>query len=267
MSPSLTSSKRIPKGLAQLGLSRKGPALFWTLTEGHRASVEITSFFMLRRLMKRLPKGDGHPVIIFPGFVASDFSTKPMRKLLKDLGYETYGWGLGRNLRFDDAREAKMNALLKDVFKKHGRKVSIVGWSLGGIFAREVAKSNPDMVRSVISLGSPISGKLDHTNARRLYEMINGKPEGKMKDRLDTIAIAPPVPTTSIYTKTDGIVAWKGSIQRPGKTPSENICVPASHIGLGVNPLVMYALADRLAQAEGTWAPFETEGLKRFLFK
>lgn len=267
MSPSLTSSKIIPKGLAQLGLSSKGPALFWTLTEGHRASFEITSFFMLRRLMKRLPKGDGHPVIIFPGFVASDFSTKPMRKLLKDLGYETYGWGLGRNLRFDKTREAKMNGLLTKIYKKHGRKVSIIGWSLGGIFAREVAKLNPDIVRSVISLGSPISGKLDHTNARRLYEMINGKPDGEMKERLDTIAEAPPVPTTSIYTKTDGIVAWKGSIQRPGKTPSENICVPASHIGLGVNPLVMYALADRLAQAEGTWSPFKTEGLKRFLFK
>jgi len=75
------------------------------------------------------------------------------------------------------------------------------------------------------------------------------------------------VPTTSIYTKTDGIVAWKGSIQRPGKTPTENICVPASHIGLGVNPLVMYALADRLSQKDGAWKPFEADGLKRIVFK
>ena len=88
-----------------------------------------------------------------------------------------------------------------------------------------------------------------------------------MADRLKTISTAPPVPTTSIYTKTDGVVAWKGSIQRPGKTQTENICVPASHIGLGVNPLVMYALADRLAQAEGKWTPFKAEGLKRFAFK
>ncbi len=267
MSLSLTSSKIAPKGVAQLGLSSKGPALFWTLTEGYRASVEMTSFVMLRRLMKRLPKGDGHPVIFFPGFVASDRSTKPMRKLLKDLGYKTYGWGLGRNLKFNDAREEKMNELLEDVYKKHGRKVSIVGWSLGGVFAREVAKSNPNMVRSVISLGSPISGKMEHSNAGRLYELLNGKTDEKMQTRLDTIAEAPPVPTTSIYTKTDGVVAWKGSIQRPGKTPSENICVPASHIGLGVNPLVMYALADRLAQEEGQWAPFEADGLKRFVFK
>ncbi len=268
MSLSLTSSKLAPKGLAQVGLSRKGPALFWTLTEGGRASVEMTGFFMLRRrLLKSLPKGDGHPVIFFPGFVASDRSTKPMRRLLEGLGYETYGWGLGRNLKFNAVREAKMNLLLEKVYKTHGRKVSIVGWSLGGVFAREVAKSNPDMVRSVISLGSPISGDMEHSNAGRLYEFFNGKPDKVMEQRLRTIAQAPPVPTTSIYTKTDGVVAWKGSIQRPGQTPSENICVPASHVGLGVNPLVMFALADRLAQPEGEWAPFEADGLKRFVFK
>ena len=229
--------------------------------------MEMTSFIMLRRLMKHLPKGDGHPVIVFPGFIASDRSTKPMRRLLGDLGYITYGWGLGRNLKFNDRREAKMNALLKKTYDAHGRKVSLIGWSLGGVFAREVAKSNPKMVRSVISLGSPISGEMEHSNARRLYEMLKGKPDGKMKSRLKKIAKAPPVPTTSIYTKTDGIVAWKGSIQRPGKTPSENICVPASHIGLGVNPLVMFALADRLSQEEGKWTPFQADGLARFLFK
>jgi len=267
LTTSLTSSKIAPQGAAQLGLSRKGPALFWTLTEGGRASVEMASFVLLRRLMKRLPKGDGHPVIFFPGFVASDRSTKPMRKLLDDLGYETYGWGLGRNLKFNDVREAKMNMLLEKVYKTHDRKVTVIGWSLGGVFAREVAKTNPHMVRKVISLGSPISGDMEHSNAGRLYEFFNGKPDAKMEKRLKSINVAPPVPTTSIYTKTDGVVAWKGSIQRPGKTPSENICVPASHIGLGVNPLVMYALADRLAQPEGQWVPFEADGLKRFAFK
>lgn len=250
-----------------MGLSRKGPAFFWTLTEGARASAEMASFVLLRRLMKRMPKGDGHPVIFIPGFLTNDRSTKPMRRLLRDLGYNTYGWGLGRNLMFNDSFEAQTNALLKRVNKEHGQKVSIVGWSLGGIFAREVAKSNPEAVRGVISLGSPISGNVEHSNVGRLYEAINGKPTKAMEARLKTISEAPPIPTTSIYTKTDGIVAWKGSIQRPGKTPSENICVPASHIGLGVNPLVMYALADRLAQPDGEWTPFEVDGLKRFIFK
>ena len=266
MALSLTSSKIAPQGAAQLGLSRKGPALFWTLTEGGRASVEMTSFFALRRLMKRLPKGDGHPVIFFPGFVASDRSTKPMRKLLKDLGYSTYGWGLGRNLVFNPQREADMSALLKRTYEKHGRKVSIIGWSLGGVFAREIAKANPELVRSVITLGSPISGDLDHSNARRLYEAFNGKPDSAMQARMKTISEAPPVPTTSIYTRTDGVVAWKGSIQRPSHGQTENIRVPASHIGLGVNPIVMYAIADRLAQSEGEWAPFNRSGARRFMF-
>jgi len=245
--------------------SRKAPSLFWTLAEG-RGIFELNSFYALRLLMKKLSKGDGHPVIVFPGFVASDRSTRPMRGLLKDLGYKTYGWGLGRNLKFNDQREADMRALLKTVFEKHGQKVSLIGWSLGGVFAREIAKANPIYVRSVITLGSPISGDLDHSSATRLYEFFNGAPSKAMKTRLTEIAKAPPVPTTSIFSKTDGIVAWRGSLQKPDGL-TENIRIPASHIGLGVNPLVMYAIADRLSQDEGDWTPFEAKGLKKFIFK
>jgi len=246
-------------------MTRKAPSLFWTLTEG-RSLFELNSFYALRLLMKRLPKGDGHPVIVLPGFVASDWSTQPMRRLLSDLGYSTYGWGLGRNLRFNDQREDEMRDLLKTVHAREGKKVTLIGWSLGGVFARELAKHNPDAVRSVISLGSPISGDMDQTNATRLYEYFNGAPSKKMELRLARLADAPPVPTTSIYSKTDGIVAWRGSIQKPGGQ-TENIRVPASHTGLGVNPLVMYILADRLAQAQNDWTPFKAEGAKRFLFR
>lgn len=246
-------------------LSRKAPSLFWTLVEG-RAVFELNSFYATRLLMKKLPKGDGHPVIIFPGFVASDRSTKPMRGLLKDLGYKTYGWGLGRNLKFNEQREVEMRELLARVHAEHGRKVTLIGWSLGGAFAREIAKSNPDAVRSVITLGSPISGDMEHSNARRLFEHFNGAPSKAMAKRLAQMGKAPPVPTTSIYTKTDGIVAWRGSIQAPGGQ-TENIRVPASHVGLGVNPVVMYAIADRLAQPEGEWAPFDRSGARKFIFR
>lgn len=247
---------------------RKGPSLFWTLTEG-RGVLELNAFYSARLLLKRLPKGDGHPVIVFPGFVASDRSTKPMRSLLKDLGYKTFGWGLGRNLVFDDRREAQMRDLLAKVYKTEGRKVTLIGWSLGGLFAREIAKANPEYVRSVITLGSPISGDLDHSNARRLYEFFNGPATSEMTARMKTLAEAPPVPTTSIYTKTDGIVAWRGSVQKISEENPEveNICVPASHIGLGVNPLVMVALADRLAQKEGAWTPFKASGFGKLIFK
>ena len=246
----------------------KPPHLFWTLTEG-RSVFEFGWFYTLRLLMRKLPKGDGHPVLVLPGFLASDASTGPMRGLLKDLGYAPYSWGLGRNLKFDDDREAQMLRLLERIYEKHGRKVSIVGWSLGGVFAREIAKAAPDKVRFVISLGSPISSNRNYSNARKLYDRINGEPEKLQAERMAQLHVPPPVPTTSIFTKTDGIVAWRGSIQEshPSNPETENIEAPASHVGLGVNPLVMYLIADRLAQAEGAWGPFDQSGFKSLLFR
>ncbi len=247
----------------------KPPSIFWTLLEG-RAVFELGSFYSLRLLMRHLPRGDGHPVIVLPGFVASDVSTRPLRGVLKELGYASYGWGLGRNLKFNDEREAQMNALLDRVYAEHGQKISIVGWSLGGVFARELAKRSPEKVRSVISLGSPITRHRDYSNARRLYDAVNGPPEQTRADQLQRLGEAPPVPTTSIFSKTDGVVAWRGSLQRPDKSNAqiENIEVPASHFGLGVNPLVVYLIADRLAQGQGAWRPFDaTAGFRGLLFK
>ncbi len=245
------------------------PSLFWTLTEG-RAVFELGAFGLLSKAMRRLPRGDGHPVLVLPGFMASDPSTRPMRSLLDDLGYQSHAWGLGQNVRFDAQREAAMSDLVERIFRESGRKVSIVGWSLGGVFARELAKTHPDKVRMVITLGSPISGDRNHSSARHLFEAINGKettPE--LEGRYQRLHEAPPVPTTSIFTRTDGIVAWQGSVQsaRHGHADTENIEVPASHIGLGVNPLVMLAIADRLALKEGKWMPFRRAGWRALAFR
>lgn len=242
------------------------PHLLLALAEG-RAVFELASFYALRGLLKRLPKGDGHPVLVLPGFMAGDTSTAPMRKLLKDLGYDAHGWGLGRNLRIDGEREREMHDVVERIFRESGgRKISIVGWSLGGVYAREIAKVMPEMVRLVISLGSPISNDRNHTNARRLFEYLNGtNPEPIREGRYRDLESAPPVPTTSILTRTDGIVAWRGSVQKPGPQ-TETIEVLASHCGLGVNPSVMVAIADRLAQPEGQWAPFDRGGLRGFMY-
>jgi len=243
----------------------KPPSIFWTLIEG-RAFFEYGSFIATRQLMSQLPKGDGHPVLVLPGFMASDSSTRPMRRLLNDLGYEAHGWDLGRNVRIDDARLAAMKKLLEDIHAQSGRKVSIVGWSLGGVFARELAKMMPEKVRMVISLGSPISSDRNHSNARRLFEMINGEsPEVMSDEQFNSLEEAPPVPTTSVLSKTDGIVSWQGSVQYNGDQ-TENIQVHGSHCGLGVNPSVMVAIADRLAQKEGHWKPFDRSGFRSFLF-
>ena len=246
----------------------KPPSLFWTLAEG-RSVFELGSFLSLRLPMRMLPKGDGHPVLVLPGFLAGDASTGPLRGVLEDLGYHAYAWNMGRNLKFDEEREAQMLDRLQEIYERHGEKVSIVGWSLGGVFAREIAKAAPEMVRFVISLGSPISANRNYSNARKIYDRINGEPEVTQAERMAQLHVPPPVPTTSIFTKTDGVVAWQGSIQEAThENPyTENVEVPASHFGLGVNPLVIYLIADRLAQAEDEWSPFDQSGFKSLLFR
>jgi pimeloyl-ACP methyl ester carboxylesterase len=244
----------------------KPPHRIWTLAEG-RALFELGAFFASRPWLSTLPKGDGHAVMALPGFLATNNSTSPMRSLLRDLGYDTHGWDSGRNLRVDDHLLEKLEVQLARLNDESGGKVSLVGWSLGGTIAREIAKLHPDRVRLVISLGSPISDDRNHTNARRLFEYLNRNvPQVRNGGRFDGLDQAPPVPTTSILTRTDGIVHWRGSMQEPGESPSENIEVYASHCGLGVNPSVMIAIADRLRQPEGDWKPFEPRASHRWMF-
>ena len=233
-----------------------------------RAVLELAAFYAMRPYLSNLPKGDGHPVLVLPGFLASDGSTAPLRKLLKQLGYDARGWGLGRNVRIDAPRVHEMESKLLKIYRETGRKVSIVGWSLGGVFAREMAKTHPEAVRLVISLGSPISDDRRHSNAARLFEYLNGTdPEPIRQGRFKDLHLAPPVPTTSILTKSDGVVHWRGSVQQRGHHPhTENIEVLASHCGLGFNPSAVIAIADRLLQPEGHWEPFEPRLSQRWMF-
>ena len=149
-----------------------------------------------------------------------------------------------------------------------GEAVSLVGWSLGGVYARELAKELPQHVRSVITLGTPFAGSHKSTNAWRLYELTSGRRIAQEVENFDLPA-APPVPTTSIYSRTDGVVAWPASLQAPSPANphTENVEVFASHIGLGLNPSAWWVVADRLAQAPGAWKPFERTGkLQQWVF-
>ena len=228
-----------------------------------RAPMEFAGGLAAWPMLRTAPRGDGHPVLVFPGLAATDFSTRPLRRLLARLGHEPYGWGQGRNL---GPRPEVLEAALiriRSLAERHGRRVSLVGWSLGGLYARELAKQAPEVVRAVVSLGSPFAGSPRATNAWRLYAALNREaPPASLPEGMD---IAPPVPTTSIWSRSDGIVAWQCCVERPGPM-SENIVVEASHTGLGVHPLVLHALADRLAQPEGAWRPFDRRGLRRFLY-
>ena len=222
-----------------------------------RAFWEFGALLPAWPLLARAPKGDGHAVMVFPGLSANDASTVPLRHYLQSLNYKPWGWEQGFNFgpRAGVLDEAKIN--LERTFETTGQKVSLIGWSLGGVYARELAKEMPHMVRSVITLGTPFAGSHKATNAWRVYELTSGRKVEQESENYD-LPTAPPVPTSSIYSRTDGVVAWQASIQAAHKANprTENIEVIASHIGLGLNPSAWWAVADRLAQAEGQWQPF-----------
>jgi hypothetical protein len=230
-----------------------------------RMPWELWSSILALPILYSMPRGDGHPVLVFPGLAATDTSTAPLRRYLRDRGYDARAWALGRNLGPRDGVIEGCVAKIKELRAETGKTVTLIGWSLGGIYARETAKMVPHDVRSVITLGTPFSGHPKATNAWQVYELASGERVDTHTDRFD-LTTAPPVPTTSIYSRTDGIVAWQCSVQAPGSTPSENIEVQASHIGLGVNPAVLYAISDRLAQPEGRWVPFDASGLKKLVY-
>jgi hypothetical protein len=225
-----------------------------------RALFEFNSSLLLSPLLLQAPRGDGHPVLALPGFLASDLSMAPMRRYLKELGYEPHAWNMGRNLGGVSSKRKMLRELLAGICESAGRKVSVVGWSLGGVYARDLALQAPDMVRSVITLGSPFANDIRATNATKLYELLSGEGVNDIPGLREAIGGDLPVPTTSIYSRTDGIVNWRTSLVRPSAT-AENIEVHlASHIGLGVNPAALWAVADRLAQTEGEFSHFERSG-------
>lgn len=222
-----------------------------------RAPWEFGAVLPAWPVLQRAPLGDGHTVIVFPGLTAGDATTVPLRRYLESRRYAPIGWGQGLNL---GPREGVLEAARRQVLEaseRSGAKVSLVGWSLGGIYARELAKEFPDRVRAVITLGTPFAGPHTSTNAWRIYELASGR-DALREAAHYNLPEAPPVPTSSIYSRSDGVVAWRGSIQAPAhhNPHTENIEVVASHFGIGLNPSAWWALADRLAQPEGRWQAF-----------
>ncbi len=200
------------------------PNRFWTWIEG-RAMFELASFYASRPFLSTLPKGDGHAVLTLPGFMATNNSTRPLRGLLTDLGYEAHGWDSGRNVRVNEELLTKLEAQLERLADVSGGKISLVGWSLGGVLARELAKLKPDHVRQVISLGSPISDDRGHTNAARLFKFFNGDEPEQLRDgQFQGLDVAPPCQQPQYSPKpmasSIGVAACK-TRQRPTATQAK----------------------------------------------
>lgn len=241
-------------GIVRLALEMRAP---WEL------GIALASY----PFMRKAPAGDGHPVLVFPGLAAGDATTLVIRRFLSDLGYQSYAWEQGLNFGPRPGVLETCIDRIRQLRAEHGRPVSLVGWSLGGVYARELAKILPDDVRQVITLGSPFTGNPKATNAWRVYTLVSGEKDID-EERFASLRETPRVPTTSIYSRTDGVVAWQCSVEQETAT-SENIEVHASHVGMGMNPTALYAIADRLSQPEGDWKRFDHQahqGLKKWLF-
>lgn len=241
------------------------PHALLALTEAHRVVVEMLSLSLSRKLLAKAPRGDGHPVMVLPGFLGADGYNSALRRYLTSLGYAVHGWGQGRNL---GPREGVLEGLrdrITFLSERYGGPVSLVGHSLGGIFARELAREFPERVRQVISLGSPFGeGRLTASYPARLFMALN--PIDELPIEQDSLHLAPPVPTTAIYSRGDGVVNWQTTLQRNGHHQTQSIEVRGSHCGMTYNPAIWYLVADRLALPQGGWRPFERHSWTSLLY-
>jgi len=239
-----------------------------TLSSPHLAMLAIEPFramleFARMRFTGDEPslQGDGHVVVFFPGLGADHRFMDPLSDYCRRLGYECRHWGRGFNVGPAGDPAAWLAELAVELAASipHARKgMTLVGWSLGGLYAREIAKTMPQRVRQVITLGSPFANVTKSTNVHWLYELLNGKAPEVDPQFARRLRTPPPVPTTSIYSRSDGVVAWQACVSAPGPQ-SENIEVESSHLGLIWHPDVRRVVADRLAQPVDGWQPWDAE--------
>ena len=254
-----TSLASIPSDVDEI----RPPPLMFSAMEALRVGIEIASLMAASPFLARSPRGDGHGVLVLPGFATDDHATALLRAFLRIIGYDVHPWRLGWNLdhRTVGANGEHVARQIDRIVMATGRKVSLVGWSLGGIIAREAARRDPDAVRQVVTMGSPFRGNPHANRVGQLYEHLTGnKVESPASKRRFEAGPQPlPVPSTSIYSRSDGVAAWENCVAIEDHQ-SENVEIHASHMGMVVNPVVFHILADRLSQAEGTWAPYSPKG-------
>ena len=235
------------------------PPLSLFLVEQARAALDLARIGPRRKLVETAPRGDGHPVLVLPGLLAGDFSTVPLRRFLRAISYDARGWDLGVNVGPTDALRKRLEELLMKARGPSSQRVSLVGWSLGGIYARELARAHPHAVRSVITMGTPFRD-ISASHAARLVPIRpGGRPLRDAHDLRAQLRRPVPVPTTSIYSRTDGIVHWQSCLETEGPE-RENVEVACSHTGMGFHADVLGVVANRLAQPDGTWQPYGRRG-------
>lgn len=228
-----------------------------------RAGLELAGLLPALPWLRAAHRGCGSPVLVLPGYLASDASTRALRWFLRDRGHHVHGWRLGRNLGPEPDTVQGLAARLMALHERHGQRVALVGWSLGGIYARELARHFPNHVRQVITLATPFRDVGATTVARLQRLGIGPRPDERVTAFTERLREPLPVPSTSILSYTDGIVAWRSCLEVPGPE-RETIAVDSSHTGIVHHPAVLLVLAERLAQADGAWRRFVPDGVSRW---
>lgn len=223
------------------------PPLFNVLLET-RSAIEWTTMFGIYPFIPKHKASKNKPVLLMPPYLGNDLSTTFVRNYLKSVGFKTYKWELGVNM-INSKYLPKLVERLDEIFEKHQEKVSLVGWSGGGIFAKIIANRYPDKVEQLITIGSPVWGvKNMQTPLVRTLEFLRGKTLRERNNKfIKELEEIPEVPITCIYTKTDGLLPWKHCMEAETlRRDIKNIEVFGSHCGLGANASVLLTVANRL---------------------
>jgi pimeloyl-ACP methyl ester carboxylesterase len=249
------------------GAERFGPPpLRWSLLEAARASGELLWFTATSLRLRSQAHGDGRPVLVLPGLMGDDSTTWPLRAMLRSVGYAAHGWGLGVNIGPTEQILTGLDSRLRELADQHDCAVSLVGHSLGGLLARDLAVRQPSPVDRVITLASGVGiTSIEQTRAGWVYNRFRARhlPEyafDRWRERQN-----PDVPLTSIFSRSDGIYQWQACLYPDGPR-RENIEVRSSHIGMPVHPAAVYAVLDRLAAPQDPWRRFEAPAHLRHHF-
>lgn len=245
------------------------PSTALYVTEPFRGVADAALLPIATPLLRRAPRGDGHGVLVLPGLLASDGSTRPLRSFLRERNYYVRGWRLGRNLGPSEAILEGLPHAARDLAETTGGPVSVIGWSLGGIYARSLALDHPQFIRQVITLGSPFGVAHGHkTRADGAFErlrIIHARP--RLSPDHKRLADALTVPSTSLYSRLDGVVPWRACIGEDSEM-HQNVEVRCSHLGFGFDPATIWCVADRLSQDPDDWQRFrKPRGLAGRLYR
>lgn len=241
--------------LAHTAIQR--PSLVWLGAEPLRAALELARHKLAKADAAR--PGDGHAVVIFPGLGADGSSVATLREHCRSLGYQAFDWGQGFNTGPQGDLDTWLEALrcrVSDMLAGDDRPATLIGWSLGGLYAREIGKLMAPRLRQVITIGTPFNAQADHTHAGWLFRLLSGSSNAIDPALSRRLRTPPPLRTTSIYSRTDGVVAWQTCQHDKPSRLVQDIEVEGSHLGMGWNRQVLDAVTDRLWQAPGPWRKY-----------